>query len=114
MVKDLTDADFSQEVEQSHLPYLVSFWAIWATPCIEMNQAIESVSRKFEGKIMVGKVNVDNEIRIANECNIQNIPCFLIFRQGAEVERIVGAIPKSIIVKTIKKYVDQKPKTRKE
>ena len=107
MVKELTDNDFHQEVEKSKLPYIVDFWAIWCAPCSLVGPIMEELANEYEGKIKVGKVNVDNEIRTANEFGIQNIPTIIIFENGKEVERIIGAVPKEHIVKKLKKYLGE-------
>jgi thioredoxin 1 len=106
MVKELTDTDFHQEVDKSDVPYLVDFWAIWCGPCSIVSPIMEEISQEYDGKLKVGKVNVDNEIKTANEYGIQNIPTIMIFNQGKEAERIIGAVPKDHIVKKLKKYLE--------
>ncbi|UCG91898.1 MAG: thioredoxin [candidate division WOR-3 bacterium] len=108
MTRELTDNNFHQEVEKSEIPYLVDFWAIWCPPCAMLAPVLEELSEKFEGKIKVGKVNVDNEIKTANEFVIQNIPTLIIFKNAKEVERIVGAVPKEHIEKKIKIHIENK------
>lgn len=105
MVKELTNGDFHLEVEKSEIPYIVDFWAIWCAPCSLVSPALEEISREYEDKVMVGKVNVDNEIKTANEFAIQNIPTIIIFEQGKEAERIIGAVPKTHILKKLQKYI---------
>lgn len=105
MVKELTDNDFHQEVDKATLPVLVDFWAIWCPPCSMVAPILDEIAQDYDSRIMVGKVNVDNEIKTANEFGIQNIPTMIIFNQGKEVERIIGAMPKDQIVKKIEKYV---------
>lgn len=106
MVKELTDTDFHQEVDKSDVPYLVDFWAIWCGPCSMVSPIMEEISHEFDGRVKVGKVNVDNEIKTANEYGIQNIPTIMIFKQGKEAERILGAVPKDHIVKKLEKYLE--------
>jgi thioredoxin 1 len=108
MTRELTDNNFHQEVEKSEIPYLVDFWAIWCPPCAMLAPVLEELSEKFEGKIRVGKVNVDNEIKTANEFVIQNIPTLIIFKNAKEVERIIGAVPREHIEKKIKIYIEDK------
>ncbi len=108
MTRELTDNNFHQEVEKSEIPYLVDFWAIWCPPCTMLAPVLEELSERFEGKIKVGKVNVDNEIKTANEFVIQNIPTLIIFKNAKEVERIIGAVPKEHIEKKIKVYIENK------
>jgi len=105
MVKELTDTDFHQEVDKSDVPYLVDFWAIWCGPCSMVSSIMEEISQEFDGKLKVGKVNVDNEIKTANEYGIQNIPTIMIVKQGKEAERIIGAVPKDHIVKKLGNYL---------
>ena len=106
MVKELTDTGFHQEVDKSDVPYLVDFWAIWCGPCSMVSPIMEEISQEFDGRVKVGKVNVDNEIKTANEYGIQNIPTIIIFKQGKEAERILGAVPKDHIVKKLEKYLE--------
>lgn len=106
MVKELTDTGFHQEVDKSDVPYLVDFWAIWCGPCSMVSPIMEEISHEFDGRVKVGKVNVDNEIKTANEYGIQNIPTIIIFKQGKEAERILGAVPKDHIVKKLEKYLE--------
>ena len=104
MIKELTDNDFHQEVEKSDLPYIVDFWAIWCAPCAMVGPVMEEIAKEYEGQVNIGKVNVDNELKTANEFVIQNIPTIIIFKDGKEVERIIGAVPKEHIVKKLDKY----------
>lgn len=107
MIKELTDSDFHQEVDRSTFPYLIDFWAIWCPPCAMVAPVLEEIARDYDGKLSIGKINVDNEIKTANEFVIQNIPTMIIFNQGKEVERIIGALPKDQIVKKIEKYLNK-------
>jgi len=105
MIYELTDIDFHKEVEKSNLPYLIDFWAIWCNPCLMFAPILEEIAKEYEGKIKVGKVNVDNEIKVAEELGIRNIPTLIIFKNGKEVERIIGALPKGHLIKKIKKHI---------
>jgi thioredoxin 1 len=105
MIKELTDNNFHQEVEKSNLPYIVDFWAIWCAPCAMVAPVMEEIAKEYDGQIQLGKINVDNELKTANEYVIQNIPTIIIFKEGKEVERIIGAVPKQHVVDKIKKYL---------
>jgi thioredoxin 1 len=107
MVKELTDNDFHQEVDKASLPFLVDFWAIWCPPCSMVAPVLEEIAKDYDGRLRIGKINVDNEIKTANEFGIQNIPTMIIFDQGKEVERIIGALPKDQIVKKLDKYINK-------
>ncbi len=113
MIKELTDIDFFQEVEKSHIPYIVFFWAIWSPSCITMMRYLEEIEKKYPEKINIGKVNVDNEIKTANEYDIQNIPTILIFEGGIVKERIIGTITKEVLIKRLNKYLKIKPRKTK-
>jgi len=107
MIKELTDADFLQEIEKSKVPFIVDFWAIWSQSCMTVSQTMEELSKKYDGKFEFGKVNVDNEIKTANDCDIQNIPTIIIYSNGSEMERIIGTVTKELLVSKLKKF---KPK----
>jgi thioredoxin 1 len=105
MAQELTDNDFHQEVDKSEVPYIVDFWAIWCPPCTMLAPVLDEIAQEYAGKIKIGKVNVDNEIKTANEFVIQNIPTIIIFKDAKEVERIIGAVPKEHLVEKLKKYI---------
>ncbi|HEX7319943.1 MAG TPA: thioredoxin domain-containing protein [bacterium] len=111
MIKELTDNDFWQEVEKSSVPLIVDFWAIWSQSCMMVSQTIEELSKKYDGKFAFGKVNVDNEIKTANDCDIQNIPTIIIYSNGSELERMIGTVTKKILAGKLKKLKPKK--TRK-
>lgn len=113
MIKELTDIDFFQEVEQSPIPYLVYFWAIWSPNCITITRYIEEIEKKYPDKLNIGKVNVDNEIKTTNEYDIQNIPTILIFEGGVVKERIIGTITKEVLLKRLNKYLGKKPRKQR-
>ncbi len=113
MIKELTDLDFFQEVEKSSIPYLVYFWAIWSPNCIMMTKYIEEIEKKYTDKLNIGKVNVDNEIKTANEYDIQNIPTILIFENGVVKDRIIGTTTKEVLLKRLNKYLGIKTKKTK-
>lgn len=114
MITELTDIDFFQEVEKSNQPYLVYFWAIWSPSCIVFTKYLEEIDQKYGGRLKIGKVNVDNEIKTTNELDIQNIPTILIFEHGEIKEKIVGNISKEILMKKLNKYLVKKTQKTKE
>lgn len=114
MIKELTDIDFFQEVEKSNIPYLVYFWAIWSPNCIVITRYLEEIDKKYPDRLKIGKVNVDNEIKTANEFDIQNIPTILIFEHGEVKERIIGTISKELLIKKLNRYLGIKTKKSKE
>ena len=94
MVKNLTDDNFTAEIEQSKEIYLVDFWASWCGPCQMMGPVIDTIAEEYAGKIAVGKVNVDENRQTAASFGIQSIPTLLFFRNGNVVHKLVGAQPK--------------------
>ncbi|MEO0004449.1 MAG: thioredoxin [candidate division WOR-3 bacterium] len=93
LVLHLTDANFDNEVNNSTLPVLVDFWAPWCGPCRMLAPVLEQVAQRYAGKIVVGKVNVDENPNVTGRFGILSIPTLIFFKAGKEIERIVGAMP---------------------
>ena len=86
-----TDANFDQEVIQSKIPVVVDFWAVWCGPCRIVSPVIEELAKEYEGKVKVGKLNVDENQQTAGKYGIMSIPSILIFKNGNPVKTIIGA-----------------------
>lgn len=104
-VKTLTNENFDQEVKQSILPVLVDFWAPWCGPCKMVGPVVESLAADNEGKLAVGKVNVDENKELAAQFGIRGIPTLVIFKDGSEAQRIVGAQGKAQLQKVIDQFI---------
>ena len=98
----LTDQNFQEQVLENDVPVLVDFWAPWCQPCLIVAPIIAEIAREFEGKIKVGKLNVDEARNIAMRYNIMSIPTLVIFKNGKEGFGFVGVQPKHIIIEKIK------------
>ena len=95
---EVTDNTFEQEVLQAQQPVLVDFWAVWCGPCRAIAPIVEELAGDYEGKLKVMKLDVDNNPRTAVAYGVQSIPTLLVFKDGKPAERIVGAVPKKVIV----------------
>lgn len=94
---EITDANFEQEVTKSELPVLIDFWAVWCGPCKMIAPFVEELAGEYEGKIKIGKVDVDSNPQISMNYGIRSIPTLLIFKDGKVVDQIIGAVPKQAI-----------------
>ena len=94
MALEITDASFDEVVLQSDKPVLVDFWAAWCGPCRMVGPIIDEISTEYEGKAVVGKVDVDANQEFAAKYGVRNIPTVLVFKNGELVGRQVGVAPK--------------------
>jgi thioredoxin 1 len=102
---EFTDANFETEVVSSDTPVLVDFWAEWCGPCKTIAPVVEELASEYEGKVKVGKVDVDSNQQVAFKYGIRGIPTLLIFQGGRVVEQIVGAVPKPQIAAKLEKLL---------
>lgn len=106
MALEITDSSFAEILSQSNTqPVLVDFWAVWCGPCRTLGPIIEEVATDFDGKAIVGKVDVDNNQEISMQYGIRNIPTVLIFRNGEVVDKIVGVSPKEVIAEKLSAHL---------
>ena len=105
VVAELSDTNFEQEVTKSSLPVLVDLWAAWCGPCRLIAPVVEELAGTYQGKLKVGKVNVDDHPQVAAQFRIMNIPTLLLFKAGQEADRIVGVVPKEELVRRIEKII---------
>ncbi len=104
----LNDDNFESEVLNSEIPVLVDFWAEWCGPCRALAPAIEEIAEDYEGKVKVGKLNVDENPGAPSAYDVRSIPTLIVFKNGAVLERIVGALPKNHIVDLVDSALEWK------
>lgn len=97
----LNDQNFEDEVVKSDIPVLIDFWAEWCAPCRMIAPIVEELAAEYDGKIKVGKLDVDNNPQVSMNYGIRSIPTLLIFKDGNPVEQITGAVPKKVIIDKI-------------
>jgi len=101
----LTDGNFKKEVLESDVPVLVDFWAEWCGPCRMLAPIIEKMATEYEGRIKVGKLDVDSGKQTASEYGVMNIPTLLIFKSGKEVARIVGLVAEQALSTRLNEFI---------
>ncbi|MFN8286150.1 MAG: thioredoxin [Chitinophagales bacterium] len=105
MAVQITDSNFKTEVLDSNKVVLIDFWAEWCGPCKAIGPMIEEISKEYEGKAVVGKVDVDNNPETAMKYGIRNIPTLLFIKNGQVVDKQVGAVPKANLVALLNKHL---------
>jgi thioredoxin 1 len=101
MALEITDTNFDEIVLKSDKPVMVDFWAEWCGPCRMLGPIIEEVSKDYEGKAVVGKLDVDSNQEFAAKFGVRNIPTVLVFKDGELVNRQVGVSPKNVYTESI-------------
>ena len=102
---EITSENFDNQVINSSVPVLIDFWAEWCGPCKMLMPTIEKIASDYKGKVVIGKVNVDNEPNLAANYNVRGIPNVLIFHSGKVQEQLVGNVPESQITDILNKFI---------
>lgn len=104
-VLEIGDADFADKVLKATTPVVVDFWAPWCGPCKSIAPVLEEIAAELGSQVAIYKVNVDENPKSPSQYSVRAIPNLIIFKGGAEVDRVVGAVPKNELIEKIKKVI---------
>jgi len=105
MAKTFTDANFEVEVLQAKQLNVIDFWAPWCGPCVALTPTIEALATEYDGRVNIGKVNVDENSHLSVTYGITSIPCILFIKDGKVIDKQVGAVPKAALGKKIESHL---------
>lgn len=101
-----TDGNFEEEVINSSIPVLVDFWAEWCAPCKMIAPTVDEIAKEFDGKLKVGKVDVDSNPKVSSKYQIRSIPSIVFFKNGKVTDQIIGAVPKVKIMSKVESILE--------
>jgi len=103
----INDNTFEEEVLKNNVPVLADFWAEWCGPCRTIAPVLEEISREYDGRLKIAKIDVDENPEAPARFGIQGIPTLILFKDGKPVERLVGAMPKDRLLSHIRPHLSQ-------
>ena len=102
----VSDETFEEMVLKAPVPALVDFWAPWCGPCRMVAPIVEDLARDYDGRAMIAKINTDENVRVAGQLGIMGIPTLILFKDGQEVDRVVGYAPRKALEEKLKAHLD--------
>ncbi|HKK01098.1 MAG TPA: thioredoxin TrxA [Desulfuromonadales bacterium] len=102
-VLNLSDNSFETDVLKSETPVLVDFWASWCAPCKAISPVVDGLADEYDGKVKIGKLNVDENPATPGKYGVRGIPTLILFKDGKVVDQVVGAVPKNQLESLVKK-----------
>jgi len=102
---EITDDNFESEVLKSERPVLIDFWAVWCGPCKAIAPMVEEIASQYDGRLKVGKLDVDSNPRVTTDFHVRSIPTLMIFKGGKVVEQVIGALPKRSLLEKVQAHV---------
>jgi len=103
----ITDEQFKQTIDAANRPVLVDFWAPWCGPCRAVSPILEELADEYDGKVLIAKVNTDQNQLTPIQYGVRGIPTMVLFREGQEIDRFVGALPKDSLRQWLDSAVDE-------
>ena len=104
-IETLTDATFDENVKGSDVPVLVDFWAEWCGPCKMIHPVLEEIAEEQAGKLVIGKLNIDDNLDVTRRYDVMSIPTLILFKDGEPQARLVGAKPKGALLQELAAYI---------
>jgi len=104
-IETFTDATFDENVKASDVPVLVDFWAEWCGPCKMISPVLEEIAQEHEGKIRIGKLNIDDNLDVTRRFDVMSIPTLILFKDGEPKMRVIGAKPKGRLLEELSEFL---------
>jgi thioredoxin 1 len=104
-IETLTDATFDEHVKSSDVPVLVDFWAEWCGPCKLISPVLEEIAEEQAGKILIGKLNIDDNLDVTRRFDVMSIPTLILFKDGEPQMRVIGAKPKGQLLEELSEFL---------